>query len=74
MTTGGEMVAAVRGVMVRKYGPDGTALWNVVIPGGAAGPDYGREVDIGAGEQIFVTGSMDTGADVRDIFLALLTP
>jgi cysteine-rich repeat protein len=74
VTTGGEIVAGIRGVLVRKYEPDGTVLWNRVIPGGAMGPDYGREVDIGAGEEIFITGAVDTGIDVRDLWLGVLTP
>ncbi len=74
VATGGEIVAGIRGVMVRKYDPDGAVLWNVVIEGGASGPDYGREVDFRAGQEILVTGAMDTGADARDIFVARLTP
>lgn len=74
VTTGGEMVAKVRGVMVRKYDPEGDVLWSTVLPSPALGPDYGRRVSIGDGDEIFIAGAMDVGPDVRDIWLGVLTP
>jgi len=74
--TGGEMRdemgMPVRDVLVRKYSDDGSVKWSRTIPGGALGPDYGRDVFIGSDATIYATGAIDTGADVRDIWIARL--
>jgi cysteine-rich repeat protein len=76
--TGGEMRddmgMPVRDILVRKYDQAGGLKWSVAIPGGALGPDYGRDVFVGDDMTIYATGSIDTGADVRDIWMARLTP
>jgi len=75
---GGEMRdqdgTPVRDALVRKYSADGEPKWTTRVPGGAAGPDYGREVFVDAERLIYATGAIDTGADVRDIWMARLTP
>ena len=77
VVTGGEMRdemgVPVRDVMVRKYSDDGSLKWTRSIPGGALGPDYGRDVFVGNDATIYATGSIDTGVDVRDIWIARLS-
>ncbi len=74
--TGGEMRddlgMQVRDVLVRKYSAAGDVKWTTKIPGGALGPDYGKDVYVGPDATIYATGSIDTGADVRDIWMARL--
>lgn len=76
--TGGEMRDVlgmqIRDVLVRKYSADGDVKWTTRIPGGALGPDYGRDVFVGDDQTIYATGSIDTGVDARDIWMARLTP
>ena len=76
--TGGEMRGMmempIRDVLVRKYSADGDVKWTTKIPGGALGPDYGRDVFVGDDQIIYATGSIDTGVDARDIWMARLTP
>jgi hypothetical protein len=77
VVTGGEMRdelgVPVRDVMVRKYDDDGSLKWTRAIPGGALGPDYGRDIFVGGDATIYATGSIDTGVDVRDIWIARLS-
>lgn len=72
--TGGEIVAGVRGVMLRKYDTAGSVLWSQVIPGGDIGPDYGRRVAIGPEDTIVASGAQNTGVDDRDIWVGVFTP
>lgn len=72
--TGGEIIGGVRHVLVRKYDAEGAERWTTVIPGGAEGPDYGRDVTVAADGELWVAGAMDTGADARDVWLGRLTP
>ncbi|MCX4244095.1 hypothetical protein [Paraliomyxa miuraensis] len=74
VVVGGEIVAGIRGVLVRKYAANGDVWWSQVIPGGSVGPDYGRRVAIGPDDAIVVSGAVDTGVDVRDIWVGVLTP
>ncbi len=74
VVTGGVMNAMIRDVMVRRYTADGDVRWSEHIPGGAMGPDYGRSVMVDGAGTIYVAGSLDTGADVRDIWVARLSP
>lgn len=74
VVTGGEILGGVRHVLVRKYDTDGGELWTSIIPGGAAGPDYGREVAIGAAGEVWLAGSLDRGVDARDIWVGRFTP
>ncbi|MEZ4450227.1 MAG: hypothetical protein R3B09_12190 [Nannocystaceae bacterium] len=67
--TGAEIVDAVRRVMVRKYDPDGGALWTTTVEPLAAGPDYGRNLAIGPDNSIFVVGAADLGMDGRDMWM-----
>lgn len=71
---GGEMAAKVRSALVRRYSADGDVKWTRTYPGGAAGPDYGRAVNVGDDGTIYVTGSLDVGTDARDIWVARLSP
>lgn len=72
--TGGEVIDGVRHVLVRKYDPEGNELWTSLIPGGAAGPDYGREVSVAPNGDVWIAGAVDTGADARDVWCARFTP
>jgi hypothetical protein len=72
--TGGVMNAMIRDVLVRRYTADGDVRWSEHIPGGAMGPDYGRSVMVDGAGTIYVAGSVDTGVDVRDIWVARLSP
>ena len=72
--TGGEITGGVRHVLVRKYDPSGNELWTSVIPGGAAGPDYGRQVSVAPDGELWVVGAVDSGVDARDIWCARFTP
>jgi cysteine-rich repeat protein len=72
--TGGEIIGGIRHVLVRKYDGEGAERWTAVIPGGAEGPDYGRELRVAANGEVFVTGAMDTGADARDVWIGRFTP
>jgi cysteine-rich repeat protein len=72
--TGGVMNAMIRDVMVRRYTAAGELRWSEHIPGGAMGPDYGRSVMVDGAGTIYIAGSVDTGADVRDIWVARLSP
>lgn len=74
VATGGELVAGIRGVLLRKYDPDGGVWWSQVIPGGSVGPDYGRRVAIGPDDTIVVSGAVDSGVDARDIWVGVFTP
>ena len=74
VTTGGEIVAGIRGVLVRKYAADGTVWWSQVVPGGDVGPDYGRRVEIGPQDAIVVSGAVNSGVDARDLWIGVLTP
>jgi cysteine-rich repeat protein len=74
VTTGGEIVAGIRGVLLRKYDAAGSVWWSQVIPGGGIGPDYGRRVAIGPEDTIVVSGAVDSGVDARDIWVGVLTP
>ncbi|MBC8067881.1 MAG: hypothetical protein IAG13_06055 [Deltaproteobacteria bacterium] len=71
--TGGVMNAMIRDIMVRRYTNTGTVRWSEHIPGGAMGPDYGRSVTADGAGAIYIAGSIDTGADVRDIWVARLS-
>ncbi len=72
--TGGEILGGIRHVLVRKYDAQGAERWTAVIPGGARGPDYGRELRVAADGEVWVTGAMDTGADARDVWVGRFTP
>ncbi len=72
--TGGEARNGVQDVLVRKYDPQGQERWTALIPGGAAGPDYGRDVAIGLDGEIWIAGAIDTGADARDVWIGEFTP
>ncbi len=74
VTTGGELVAGIRGVLLRKYAPNGTVWWSQVVPGGDIGPDYGRRVAIGPDDTIVAAGAMNSGVDERDIWVGVFTP
>lgn len=74
VVTGGEMNGEVRDVLVRRYTAAGDMRWSRHIPGGAMGPDYGRSVMIAGDGLIYVTGSIDTGVDARDIWIARISP
>lgn len=71
---GGEIQATVRAALVRRYSAEGALRWSRTYPGGAAGPDYGRGVHVGDDETIYVAGSLDVGADLRDLWVARLSP
>lgn len=75
---GGEMRdqdgTPVRDALVRKYSADGDEKWTTRVPGGVAGPDYGRDVYIDGERLVYAVGSIDTGTDARDIWIARLTP
>ncbi len=72
--TGGEIIGGVRHVLVRKYDTDGGELWTSVVPGGAEGPDYGREVTVADNGEVYVAGAIDTGVDARDVWVGIFTP
>ena len=72
--TGGEIIGGIRHVLVRKYDPEGAERWTAIIPGGAEGPDYGRELRVAANGEVWVTGAMDTGVDARDVWIGRFTP
>jgi len=72
--TGGERIDGVRHLLVRKYDPEGGELWTSIIPGGATGPDYGREVAVDANGEVWIAGTLDTGLDVRDVWVGRFTP
>lgn len=74
VTTGGEIDTMIRDVMLRRYTGDGEIRWGRHIAGGAMGPDYGRSIAIDDTGLIYVTGSIDTGADARDIWVARVSP
>jgi cysteine-rich repeat protein len=74
VTVGGELVAGIRGVLLRKYDADGDVWWSHVTPGGDVGPDYGRRVAIGPDDTIVASGAVNTGADERDIWIGVFTP
>jgi cysteine-rich repeat protein len=74
VVTGGVMNMMIRDVLVRRYTSAGEVRWSEHIPGGAMGPDYGRGVMVDGSGTIYVAGSVDTGADVRDIWVARLSP
>ncbi len=74
VTTGGEIVAGIRGVLLRKYDAAGEVWWSQVIPGGDVGPDYGRRVAIGPGDVIVTSGTVNSGADERDLWVGVFTP
>ncbi len=74
VVTGGEILGKIRHVLVRKYDMAGAELWTSIVPGGAAGPDYGREVTIGSAGEVWLAGAVDTGADDRDIWVGRFTP
>lgn len=72
--TGGVMNMMIRDVLVRRYSATGDVKWSQHIPGGAMGPDYGKGVMVDGSGTIYVAGSVDTGVDVRDIWVARLSP
>jgi len=74
VVTGGEMNAEIRDVLIRRYTAAGDMRWSRHIPGGAMGPNYGRSVMIAGDGMIYVTGSIDTGVDARDIWVARISP
>ncbi|MCA9707600.1 MAG: hypothetical protein KDK70_17235 [Myxococcales bacterium] len=74
VVTGGEIVAGVRGVLLRKYDLAGTVRWSRVIPGGDVGPDYGRRVSIGPDDTIAVAGAINSGVDERDLWVGVFAP
>jgi cysteine-rich repeat protein len=74
IVTGGEIDAMIRDVMMRRYTADGEVRWSRHIPGGALGPDYGRAIATDDEGLIYVTGSIDTGVDARDIWVARVSP
>ncbi len=71
---GGEIQGGVRSVLVRKFDPDGNERWTTVVPGGAAGPDYGRDLKILDDGRVWVAGALDSGADARDIWVGRFNP
>jgi len=74
IVTGGEIDTMIRDVMMRRYTADGEVRWSRHIPGGALGPDYGRAIATDDEGLIYVTGSIDTGVDARDIWVARVSP
>jgi cysteine-rich repeat protein len=74
VTAGGELVAGIRGVLLRKYDADGSVWWSQVIPGGDVGPDYGRRVAIGPDDTIVASGAINSGVDGPDIWVGVFTP
>lgn len=74
VVTGGEILDGIRQVLVRKYDTAGTELWTSLVPAGAAGPDYGREVAIGPAGEVWLAGALDTGVDARDVWVGRFTP
>ncbi|MBK8715491.1 MAG: hypothetical protein IPN32_12170 [Deltaproteobacteria bacterium] len=71
---GGEIEATVRAALVRRVSADGDVKWSRKYPGGAAGPDYGRDAFIDDAGVIYVTGALDVGTDARDLWVAQLSP
>ena len=61
-------------MLVRKYDTDGNERWTSIVPGGATGPDYGRELAVDANGEVWVAGALDSGADARDIWVGRFTP
>lgn len=74
VVTGSEIVAGVRNVLVRKYSPEGQESWTSIVPGGAGGPDYGRDAAVASDGSVWVVGALDSGADARDVWLGRFTP
>lgn len=74
VVTGGEIDTMVRDVMIRRYTADGELRWGRHLSGGAMGPDYGRSITTDDDGLIYVTGTVDTGVDARDIWVARLSP
>ncbi len=71
---GGEIQGGVRSVLVRKFDPEGNERWTTVVPGGASGPDYARELKILEDGRVWVVGALDSGVDARDVWVGRFTP
>ncbi len=74
IAVGGELDTMVRAAMVRRVSADGVVQWSRKYPGGALGPDYARDAHVDGDGTIYVTGALDVGTDVRDIWVARLSP
>ena len=72
--TGGENVAEVREIVVRRLDADGNERWTTRLPAPADGADQGRGIEIAGSGEILVGGRMDAGVDGLDVWAGGLTP
>lgn len=74
VVTGGELIDGIQHLLVRKFDTAGVEIWTSTVPGGAAGPDYGRDISIGPAGEVWLAGALNSGVDERDIWVGRFTP
>lgn len=72
--TGGENVATIREIVVRRLDPEGNERWTTLVPALADGADQGRGIDIASDGEILVGGRVDAGVDGLDVWVGGFAP
>jgi hypothetical protein len=74
VVAGAERDGGVDHVLVRKYGPDGTALWTTTVRGVDSSSHLGRAIAVDDGGRSYGAGGVDKGVDARDAWIGRLAP